>query len=71
MTANEAAVCDLVALILVLSFFAGLFLMIVTNLIIAISAMRERKKNGLVKGRGGISYLVTSECGCGRRNENN
>lgn len=71
MTTNEAAVCDLLALILMLSFFAGLFLMIVTNLIIAISAMRERKKNGLVKGRGGISYITASECGCGRRNENN
>ena len=68
MTPNEAAVCDLIALILVMAFFAGLVTMLVTNMLIIINAMRERKKNGFVKGRSGISDTVASKCGCDRRN---
>ena len=71
MTTNEAAVCDLLALILGLAFLAGLSMMLVTNALILINAMHERKKDGLTERRVTISNPIASKCGCVGQHKDN
>ena len=71
MTTNEAAVCDLLALILGLAFIAGLSMMLVTNALLLINAMRERKRNGLAERSIAVSNPLASKCGCVGQHKDN